>query len=372
MRFLHIADLHLGFALNGISFLNEQEYALEQVRNIIREQKIDAVLIAGDVFDRAVTNADTLALYDRFLTDLRKEDHMTVFMIAGNHDGGARLAQLSAILASSDIYISGLLTSRPDPIVFGDTEVWLIPFFHTEQVRLLYPELDIQCANDAMAALTRDINARRDPGKKSIVVAHCFVNGAQLSDSDLGARLGGASLISTEAFRGIDYTALGHLHAMQHPAERVWYSGSLYPYSFSEGEKFVVIYDSVQDTITPLPLPARRMLRTITGTYDEVLALAEGDGNREDYMRLILTDRSVGLEALERFRKLYPRLLILLSATEVSDSFVKITNEELQSIAPEDLLFRFCKETADYEPDPDEITAFLKALQTVQGEDMLQ
>ena len=168
MRFLHIADLHLGFALNGVSFAEEQAHALSQIREIIQKQNIDGLLIAGDVFDRAVTNADALALYDRFLTALRTEDHVAVFIIAGNHDGGARLAQLSEILSASDIHISGVLSNRPQPILFGDTEVWLIPYFHTDQVRLLYPDADIQTADDAMRTLITDIKSRQATNKKSV------------------------------------------------------------------------------------------------------------------------------------------------------------------------------------------------------------
>lgn len=372
MRFLHIADLHLGFALNGVSFAEEQAHALSQVRTIIREQNIDGILIAGDVFDRAVTNAETLALYDRFLTALRTEDGVAVFMIAGNHDGGARLAQLSAILAASGIHISGTLSCKPQPTLFGDTEVWLIPYFHTDQVRLLYPDVRIQSADDAMRTLIQDINARKAPDKKSVVVAHCFVNGAHLSDSDIGARIGGASMIGADVFEGISYTALGHLHRMQHPAGRVWYSGSLYPYSFSESEKYVLIYDSITDTVSPIPLYPLRALRTITGTYEEAVRIAEHDANRDDYMRVILTDRSAGMETLEQFRTFYPRLLMLLSVTETAGSTSSLTNEELSSIAPQDLLIRFCTETADYEPDQAEIESFLEALRYVQGEGGLQ
>lgn len=371
MRFLHIADLHLGFALNGVSFHEEQEHALREIREIIHRERVNAVLIAGDVFDRAVTNAETLAQYDRFLTALRCEDHVSVFMIAGNHDGGARLAQLSAILSASDIHICGTLTERPQPIVCGDCEIALVPFFHTEQVRLLYPDEQIDSANDAMAAIVRDVLNRRAPEHKAILVGHCFVNGAQLSESDVGARLGGASLIGADVFEGLDYVALGHLHGLQHPSARVWYAGSLYPYSFSEGEKFAVLYDSECDEITPIPLHPLRSLRTISGTYDEVMAISENDGCREDYMRIILTDRSVGLETLERFRERYLRLLLVLGVSETAGGGTTLTSEELHSIEPEDLLTRFCLETAGYQPDAEEIDIFLQALRGV-GEEALQ
>lgn len=367
MRFLHIADLHLGFALNGASFLEEQAQALDEIRAIIARERIGAVLIAGDVFDRAVTGPDVLALYDRFLTALRREDGVEVFLIAGNHDGGARLAQLSALLSDTGIYISGTLLERPRPIACGDAEVWLVPYFHTEQVRLLYPEEEIASANGAMAALVRDILSQRDPQKKSVLVAHCFVNGAQLSESDVGARLGGASLIGADVFDGLDYVALGHLHGMQHPADRVWYAGSIYPYSFSEGAKHAVIYDSVTDEIRPVDLHPVRALRTLSGTMDEVLALAKRDGARDDYMRILLTDVPVGLETLERFRALYPRLLLLLGVTESVGAGSTLTGEELRSIAPEDLLTRFCMETAGYQPDSEEIACFLDALRAVEG-----
>ena len=372
MRFLHIADLHLGMMLNGVSLIEEQAHALDQIRSIIREERIDGILLAGDIFDRAVSNAETILLYDRFLTALRTEERVTVFIIAGNHDGGARLAQLSDILASADIHISGILTEKPKLIPFGDTEVCMIPYFHMDQVRLLYPDLQLQSVNDAMKALIDDIKARRAPDKKTIVTAHCFVNGSHLSESDIGARLGGASLIGADVFNGIDYTALGHLHRMQHPADRVWYAGSLYPYSFSEGEKYALIYDSIADTVQPVPLYPRHKLRTITGTHDEMRRIAEKDPNRDDYIQIILTDGSADLETQEYFRAHYPRLIMILSALEAAESSISLTHEELRSIAPDELLIRFCKETAGYEPDQNEIEEFLEALQAVQSEGDLQ
>ena len=366
MRFLHTADLHLGISLGGFSLLREQTELLDQIIELVRRESLDGVLIAGDIFDRAVSGADAITLYDRFLTRLCTECRVPVFLIAGNHDGAARLTQFGGLLAGAGLHLAGRLTARPEPILCGEAELFLIPYFHVDQVRLLYPDAAIRSTEDAMKQLMDDVRQRRDPNRRTIVLAHCFVTGARAAESDLAAQLGGAQQIGAAVFEGVDYVALGHLHRAQSPVPGVHYAGSPFPYAFSESGSTVAVYDTVTGTVTDVPLHPSRTLRTCRGTYDELLAAAAQDLRADDYIKIELTDRGAGLETLDAFRSYYPHLVTLIGRQAQGNETGALTVSEVRALSPDVLLRRFCEEIGGYKPDADEITAFLDAMETVQ------
>lgn len=366
MRFLHTADLHLGITLGGFSLLQAQKEMLEQIIALVRTESVDGVLISGDVFDRAVSGADAIALYDRFLTTLCADCHVPVFIIAGNHDGGARLEQLRGLLAPAGLHLAGRLTARPEPIDVGDAQVFLIPYFHIEQVRLLYPEQKIETMEAAMACLMDDVRARRAPDKPTVVVAHCFVTGASAAESDIAAQLGGAQQIGAQVFAGVSYVALGHLHRAQTPAPGVHYAGSPYPYAFSEGENGVLIYDTATGRLARHTLHPSITLRTLRGPYDTILTAAQTDPHNLDYMKIELTDRGAGLDALDTLRACYPHLVTLIGTQTDSAQPDALTVAEVQAMSPRALLCRFCEEVGGYTPQEDEIQSFLRAMDTIQ------
>lgn len=372
MRFLHTADLHLGITLGGLSLIEEQEEMLQQLQQFVRREQLDGVLIAGDVFDRALAGADAIALYDRFLTALCTELHIPVFLIAGNHDGAARLTQFGTLLASNGLHLAGRLTERPTPIRCGDAQIFLIPFFHIEQVRLLYPDDPIPTMEAAMDRLMDDVRTQRDPTCVSIVVAHCFVTGASVAESDLSAQLGGAQQIGASVFREIDYVALGHLHRAQSPASNVHYAGTPYPYAFTEIDPSVSIYDTRSGSVSRMRLHPSHTLRTCRGAYDVLLEQAAHDAHPEDYIRIELTDRGAGLEALDAFRTAYPRLVSLVGAQQAHEIQDTLTVAQVRALSARELLCRFCQETGGYQPEEEEITRFLRALETAQQGGELQ
>lgn len=362
MKLLHTADWHLGLSLGGVSLLREQRAWAEELLAIARREEIGAVLIAGDVFDRAVASADAIALYDEILTRLARDEGIPVLLLAGNHDGAARLSSLGGLLRTAGVYLAGSLMERPMPIVIGDCAFWLLPYFNPEQVRLLYPEAGIKTAHDAMRALMDDIRARQDSTKRLIIGAHCFVTGASPAESDYGAQLGGAAQVGAEVFAGADYVALGHLHRAQEPAPRVRYSGAPYPYAFSEQGNSVTVFDTDAGEIRTVPLHPARTLRTLRGTYHEVLDAAEADARREDYMKIELTDRAAGLEVIDTLRAIYPNLLQILGAAPAGGLSDTLTVSELYDLAPRELLCRFCEEQGGEAPAPAQIETFLEAL----------
>lgn len=362
MRILHTGDLHLGASLGGFSLLGEQEEMTDELLRIVDREKIGAVILAGDIFDRAVSSSEAIGLYDRFITALCGK--CPVYLIAGNHDGAARLSSLSGLLRGAGLYVQGSLHTRPQPIRQENAEIWLIPYFNTEQVRLLYPEAEIRTANGAMRALMDDVRARRDENAVTIVAAHCFVTGASLSESDTAASLGGASQIGAEVFEGIDYAALGHLHRPQSPAPNVHYAGSPYPYSFSEGEKSVSVYDTETREISTISLHPKRSLKTLCGTYDEILDEPPCD----DYLKIELTDRGAGLATLDTLRSRFPRLVTLLGRQTVGGEVTTLSVAELQEMShrPVDLVDRFCTEIGGEKADPEHVALFLELLREVR------
>lgn len=368
LRILHTGDLHLGASLGGFSLLGEQEEFAAELLSIVDTERVDAVVLTGDIFDRAVSSGEAIGLYDRFITALCGK--CPVYLIAGNHDGAARLASLAGLLRGAGLYVQGSLRARPQPIRQGDAEFWLIPYFNTEQVRLLYPDAGLHSANDAMRALMDDVRARRMPGATTVVAAHCFVTGAALSESDTAAALGGASQIGADVFEGLDYVALGHLHRAQQPAPNIRYAGSPYPYSFSEGEKSVTVFDTATREIEEVPLHPSRTLRTLRGAYDDVLALPSS----EDYVKVELTDRGAGLETLDTLRSRFPRLVTLVGRQTGAGEAATMTVEQLHTLSrrPADLVGRFCEEIGGGPAEQEHIVLFLELLREIREGDAAQ
>lgn len=369
MRLLHTSDWHLGLTLGGVSLLREQREWAEELVQIVREKRADAVLIAGDVFDRAVAPAEAVALYDQTITRIVQDCGAQILLLAGNHDGAARLSQLGALLCNAGVWLAGSLTARPAPVCFPDCECWLIPFFHPEQVRLLYPDCDIRTANDAMRVLMDDIRARHNPRKRLVVGAHCFVTGAVPAESDYGAQLGGASQIAAAVFAGADYVALGHLHRAQTVAPGVRYSGAPYPYAFSESAGSVTIFDTQDGALETVQFHPTRTLRKLCGCYEEVLVQAESDMQREDYMHIVLADRAAGLETLDTLHALYPNLVTLTGQAWETEEIGTLTVEETRTLSPRALLARFCEENGGFSPTETQIETFMQALVRVREGD---
>lgn len=364
MRILHTSDWHLGVTLAGSNLLPDQKLWGQQLLELAQSQGVDAVLIAGDVFDRAVADTDTITLYDSLITAFAIEK-IPVLVLAGNHDGAARLSVLHQLLADAKVFIAGTLRHPPQPVCFADTQIFLIPYFHPLQIARLYPDKKIRTAHDAMSALMQDICARHDKKKKLIVGAHCFVTGASPAESDYSAQLGGASQIGADAFAGADYVALGHLHRAQWITPNIYYSGSPYPYAFSEGGNSVAILDTQTGEHTLHALSPARVPRQIKGNYEEILSM---DIPIQDYLKIELLDRPAGLEALEALRAKFPNLRMLSGQMPEVGQAQALTIDRLAALSPAELLSCFCEEMGSITPEAYQIEGFLQALRQVQEE----
>ena len=318
MKLLHLSDLHLGKRVNEFSMLEDQEYILEEILRVLDGEQPDAVLIAGDVYDKPVPPAEAVQLFDKFLTKLAAKNTQT-FLISGNHDSSERLAFGARLMEGSGIHISPVYGGEVKPVEladeFGPVRVYLLPFVKPASVRRFFPEREIGSYTEAVAAAVDAMDL--DPAVRNVLVTHQFVTGASRSESE-EISVGGSDNVDVSVFDGFDYVALGHVHGPQNiGSERVRYCGTPLKYSFSEVKhaKSVTIAELGKKgelTVRTVPLIPKRDLAEIRGTYMELTAKAFYEGkNREDYYHITLTDEEDIRDAVGRLRVIYPNLMKL-------------------------------------------------------------
>ena len=318
MKFLHLGDLHLGKSLGEFDLIDDQRYMLEQILKIADERAADAVLIAGDVYDRAVPSEGATKLLDWFLSALASRKIQT-FLISGNHDSDERLNYGSSLFEKNGIHISsvfdGTLYNRCVTDAHGEVRVWLLPFVKASRVRHFYPDEKIETYDDAVRVILK--HADIDPLKRNVIVAHQFVAGRG-ADPQLGGSEGASAQsvglvekIGYDCFDAFDYAALGHIHSPQGIGRgTVRYSGSMLKYSLSEvhNEKSVPVVELGEKgdvNVELVPLRPMRDLRHIKGPMKKLLA-QENVVSRNDFLYVTLTDEDIVDDAMKIFQQTYP------------------------------------------------------------------
>ncbi|MFA5658387.1 MAG: exonuclease SbcCD subunit D [Oscillospiraceae bacterium] len=340
MRILHTSDLHLGITLCGENLISEQEKMADRLVETAVAEKAEAVIIAGDVFDRSVASHSAVQLFDRLIEMLCVEKNIPVIICAGNHDSPERLALHKKMLRKSMLFVEGKLNSRLEPVVIGSCAFYIVPFFNTESARAVFGE-KIESYQDVYKLICDKIRENFDITKTNILVSHCFVTGGILTESDRAARLGGAAQLPAEIFSGFDYVALGHLHTPHGIGDNIRYSGTPMKYSFGEHNsvKSVTIFDSEAKKITTVPVPAERDLRVLEGSYIELLKNAENDERCDDYIKIVLNDRFAEGEIFSRFKLYYSNILSFEGVNYRSESTAsQLTASELSALSPVELL----------------------------------
>lgn len=319
MKFLHLADLHLGKRVNGFSMLEDQAHILRQILAILDDEQPDGVLIAGDVYDKSVPSVEAVELLDGFLTELRARG-IPVLLISGNHDSPERLAFGGRVMDSCGIHISPVYDGALAPVTlhdeFGPVHVWLLPFVKPVHVRRWFPDADIESYTDAVAEAVAHMDI--DTAARNVLVTHQFVTGGTRSGSE-ELSVGGTDNVDSGVFAPFDYVALGHLHGAQHIGrETIRYAGSPLKYSFSEARQHksvtvVTLGEKGDVQVRTVALTPLRELREIRGSYDELTARSfyEHTTYRSDYLHLILTDEQDVFDAMSRLRTIYPYLMTL-------------------------------------------------------------
>ena len=365
MKLLHTSDWHLGMSAGTKSLEEDQRFFLQQLYKIIDEEQIDAVLCAGDIYDSSVSNADAIAVYNDATTEICAKRKIPFLVIAGNHDGAARLASCRELLKEAGLFVTGRLVRDTPPVSIGNADIYLIPFFNKEEVIALFPEYkkEITSQEKAMQIVCNRIRENMDRTKKNILMTHALIVNAELSESDRSARVGLATAVSKDVFDGFDYVALGHIHKPQIINEHIRYSGSPVKYSFGneeKQEKQVIILDT--DTMEQREIIIKQLhdRKTVTGTYTEIMEMK----NLEDsYLRLKITDRYAGLELLAEMQSHFPHLLELYGKSlEENGELVAMSVEELQTMDEFDIMKKFCAETFSYEPTEEQLDLFREVL----------
>ena len=326
MKFVHLSDLHIGKRVNEFSMIEDQRYILKQIIDKINEEKPDAVLIAGDVYDKPLPPAEAVKLFDDFIYAL-SETGSEVMIISGNHDSAERLSFGSRIMDKRGIHFAGVYDGETRKVTLPDdhgyVNFYMLPFIKPVHVKAAFPEdeeaASISSFNEAIEFAIKKMNV--DTGERNVLIAHQFVTGALKCDSE-EISVGGLDNVDPEVFKDFDYTALGHLHGPQsYGPSRIRYSGSPLKYSFSEASQTksftVVEFGEKKDGIckvhlkTPELVPLRDM-RVIKGTFAE---LTDNDyceeAKKSDHLRVILTDEEDIIGALQSLRAIYPNIMRL-------------------------------------------------------------
>ncbi|MBQ3575229.1 MAG: exonuclease SbcCD subunit D [Clostridia bacterium] len=318
MKLIHLSDLHIGKRVNEISMIEDQEYILLEILRIIDAEKPDAVMIAGDVYDKSVPSAEAVTLLDDFLFRLA-ERKMPTLIISGNHDSAERLAFGSRLMEGTGIHVSPVYSGKIEAITledeYGKVNFYLLPFIKPAHVRRFYPEEDIESYTDACRTAIEKMNV--DFGARNIILTHQFVTGASTCDSE-EVSVGGSDNVDASVFDGFDYVALGHIHGPQNiGGGRVRYCGTPLKYSFSEAGHFksvtvVELKEKGELHLQAIPLTPRHDMRELRGTFAELSDKAfYSNTATDDYLHIILTDEEDVPEVMGRLRTIYPNIMKL-------------------------------------------------------------
>jgi exonuclease SbcD len=406
MRFLHSADWHLGRVYHGVSLLDDQAHVLQQFVRIAADTRPDAILLAGDIYDRSVPPAEAVRLLDLVLSELILDLKIPVVMIAGNHDGPDRLAFGSGLLQRAGLTVRGPVEMDAAPLVLrdahGEVAVYALPYAEPALVRSASGDDTIADHHAALAAQTAAVRAAHVPGRRTVVVAHAFVQGGTESESERPLSVGGTGAVGVGVFDGFDYVALGHLHRPQgigakrggegaagasggSAAEahrsvdavdaadaanainatnaaapwrsaRIQYSGSLLKYSFAEADhaksvNLVELDAEGNCTVERIPLVPRRDLRILEGELAALVAAAATDPARDDYVLARLTDHGALLDAMGKLRAAYPNALAIERPTLTGDGPGRATADHRRTRI-QDLFASFHEETTGVALEP--------------------
>ena len=344
LKFIHTADWHLGKLVHGVYMTENQREVLEQFVAIVAEEKPDAVVIAGDLYDRSVPPTDAVELLDEILFKINVELKTPVVAIAGNHDSAERLSFGSSWYKHSHFYLSGKLSKSFKPIQIAGVNFFLVPYAEPGVVRQLLGDDSIHSHQDAMKAILGKMEDSINSNEPNVLVGHAFVLGGQTSDSERVLSVGGSGCVGAELFEPFSYTALGHLHspdAIRH--NKVKYSGSLLKYSFSEAKQnksiSIIEMDEKGDfTHRYRSLTPKHDMRELEGHLEELLDPYFYEKERiDDYLKITLLDEGALIDPINKLRQIYPNVLHLERKIDITDLKKKQSFNALRSEKKSDI-----------------------------------
>ncbi len=349
MKFLHTSDWHLGRQFHNISLIEDQEFVLEQIFNYIIQEKVSAILISGDIYDRAIPPVSAVNLLNSFLEKICFELKLPIILISGNHDSLERINFGSKMMKSSGLHIISDLTCITDPILIDEVNFFGIPYSDPDIVNSLFG-LELKTHHDAMKFLVDKIYLSMNKSNKNILLSHCFINGCNSSDSERQLSVGGADLIGVEIFNQFDYVALGHLHAPQFKGEeKIRYSGSILKYSFSETsqKKSVTIVEINNDStkIKELPLRPKFDLEILEDNFENIIELAKKHPYKDNYFLIRIKDERAILDPMNKLREYLPNVL-QIEKTILKNNSVRTNLKNTEKRSEYDMFKDFYKEVS--------------------------
>ncbi len=375
MKFFHLSDLHLGKRLFEFSLIEDQLYILDMILDAADKHRPDAVVIAGDIYDKSVPTAEAVTLFDGFLSKLRQKN-IKVLIISGNHDSPERMAFASGLLSEAEIYVSPVWDGDVTPIRLcdshGEVNFYLLPFIKPSHARKCFPGIPCESYTDAVRIAVEQMGI--DKELRNVLVTHQFITGASRSDSE-ELSVGGSDNVDVSVLDGFDYVALGHIHTPQKiTRDTVRYCGTPLKYSFSEaahGKSITVVEmgEKGDVKICTLPLAPKRDLRELRGSYDS-LTLRKNYENTAcgDYLHITLTDEDDIPDAISKLRVIYPNLMKLDYDNRRTRAVgAASTDIPIEKHTPFELFSCFFEKQND-RPMDDEQRAYIKELFEKLGE----
>lgn len=349
MKFVHLSDLHLGKRVNGYSMIEDQKYILLKILNVIDEQKAEAVVIAGDVYDKPIPPTEAVQLFDDFLFRL-VERNLQILVISGNHDSPERIAFGSRFMDKSGVHMSQVYNGKNDLVElkdkYGKVNFYMLPFVKPSNVRRFFEDEEINTYTDAVRVAVSHMNVNKKA--RNVIITHQFVTGAQRSESETIA-VGGTDNVDSYVFDDFDYVALGHIHGPQNVGKNtVRYCGTPLKYSYSEisHKKSVTVVEMKEKgnvKVSTVELTPKLDMREIKGTYEELTFKKNYENtNTEDYLHIILTDEEDVADAVAKLRCVYPNLMKLdYDNTRTRNSLALTQAEETEKKTDTELLSEF-------------------------------
>ena len=343
VRFLHTADWHIGKKLHGYDLLNDQKESINQIIEIAEKEKVEAIVIAGDLYDRAVPAVEAVELLNQKLIEINLEKKFPLLAISGNHDSASRLATGQPWYRLKNFQLHTKMTQAFEPIEFVDTQFFLLPYFEPMDASFYFQE-EIRTIQQAFEKVIPEIKKQFDPHKKHVLVTHFFITGSLRTESETTIEVGGLNGLSKELFKDFDYTALGHLHSKNAIRNgKIRYSGSPLKFSLSEtnDEKGVFIVDTLTETVDFHPLKPIRDVKVLESSFQELLTPNYYQKlDRTCFWQFELKDRAIIPNMMNQLRSLYPFVLGVQRINGRNES-VKLQELQKRSGKPEEMLTSF-------------------------------
>lgn len=373
MKIVHTADWHLGKIVSGQSLTEDQAYQLQQLVELLKDEAADVLMIAGDLYDRAIPPLEAVELLNETLATINLELKIPIVAISGNHDSSNRLNFGSSWYQKNGFYLTTQISQIFKPVTIGDVQFWLIPFFENLEAAAYFEDSTIRTQEAAMRRIIEQIEPLMDRSKRQIAMAHLFVTGAEPSESERPLAMGGVDAVSAKLFKAFDYTALGHLHRPHAlgkittdtlPQGTVSYSGSLLKYSFSEVKdqksvRIITVPQKGELQMREVSLHPQRDMRLVKAEMAALLAEPTAFGPVDDYLQITLTDVGDVYEPMRRLKEVFPHLLHLERAAQTA---IHQQGQQFKDLKQADILTLFSQffETVEQQPLTDVDREFMQ------------